>query len=107
MKFRTPSPSVTSSNKSAAPPKRFSLRVALWLLDSPRLGENANIKQVAGHLLKHPARQGVVLAQSRLGQLMCRDCGNARDRRIGHELLRQAARAGDSLAQQELNKIED
>jgi hypothetical protein len=38
---------------------------------------------------------------------MCRDCGSARDQRIGHELLRQAARAGDRVAQQELSKIED
>jgi hypothetical protein len=38
---------------------------------------------------------------------MCRECGNARDRRIGHDLLRQAARAGDRLAQRELGQIED
>jgi hypothetical protein len=48
-----------------------------------------------------------VAAQSRLGQLMCRECGNARDRRIGHDLLRQAARAGDRRAQQALDQIED
>jgi hypothetical protein len=42
------------------------------------------------------------VAQSRLGLLMCRECGNARDRRIGHDLLRQAARAGDPGAQREL-----
>jgi hypothetical protein len=38
---------------------------------------------------------------------MCRECGNARDRRIGQDLLRQAARAGDLRAQQELGLIED
>jgi TPR repeat protein len=73
----------------------------------PALGTNPSIKHVAGHLLKQPARQGVVLAQSRLGLLMCRECGSPRDQRIGHDLLRQAARAGDPGAQQELNKIED
>ena len=107
MKFRTYSPSVARSNTPPEAPKRFSLRIAVWLLDNPRLGANPSVKHVAGHLLKQPARQGVVLAQSRLGQLMCRDCGSARDQRIGHELLRQAARAGDRLAQLELNKIED
>jgi TPR repeat protein len=80
-------------------PARFSLRVALWLLDSPRLGGNANVKHFAGRLLKQPARQGVVVAQSRLGRMLCHDCGNPRDRRIGHDLLRQAARAGDQDAQ--------
>jgi TPR repeat protein len=79
----------------------------MWLLDSPRLGDNPNVKHFAGRLLKQPARAGVVVAQSRLGQLMCRECGNARDRRIGHDLLRQAARAGDRLAQRELGQIED
>jgi len=74
------------------------MRVAEWLLDSPRLGDNPNIKHFAGRLLKQPAREGVVAAQSRLGQLMCRECGNARDRRIGQDLLRQAARAGDARA---------
>ena len=107
MKFRTASSSITRTNTPPEALKRFSLRVAIWLLDNPRLGANPNVKHVAGHLLKQPARQGVVLAQSRLGQLMCRDCGSARDRRIGHELLRQAARAGDVIAQQELSKIED
>ena len=107
MKFRTATSSVTRSNTSNDAPKRFSLRVAIWLLDNPRLGANPSVQHVAGHLLKQPARQGVVLAQSRLGQLMCRECGSARDQRIGHELLRQAARAGDRLAQQELNKTED
>ncbi|QHC91064.1 sel1 repeat family protein [Pseudomonas chlororaphis] len=107
MKFRSVSPSVTSTSSSVTESKRFSLRVAMWLLDSPRLGDNRNIKHFAGRLLKQPAREGVVAAQSRLGQLMCRECGNARDRRIGHDLLRQAARAGDRRAQQELGQIED
>lgn len=44
-------------------------------------------------------------AQSRLGQMLCRDCGNTRDRRIGVELLRQAARAGDGAAQLELGRL--
>ena len=107
MKFRSVSPSVTDSPQVVTAPKRFSLKVALWLLDSPRLGHSPNVKHFAGQLLKQPARAGVVVAQSRLGQLMCRECGNARDRRIGHELLRQAARAGDRTAQRELGQIED
>ncbi len=77
----------------------------MWLLDSPRLGEKHSVKHLAGRLLKQPARQGVVVAQSRLGQILCRDCGTARDRRIGHELLRQAARAGDSQAQAEYARL--
>ncbi|WP_068828662.1 tetratricopeptide repeat protein [Pseudomonas sp. BMS12] len=81
---------------------RLPTRLALWLLDRPRLGHHASVKRLAGRMLKLPARQGVVVAQSRLGQLLCRDCGNARDRRIGLELLRQAARAGDLRAQLEL-----
>ncbi|MCS4286365.1 TPR repeat protein [Pseudomonas sp. BIGb0278] len=81
------------------------MKVALWLLDSPRLGEKHSVKHLAGRLLKQPARQGVVVAQSRLGQMLCRDCGNARDRRIGHELLRQAARAGDPQAQAEYARL--
>jgi uncharacterized protein len=36
------------------------LKVALWLLDNPRIGDNPNIKHFAGRLLKQPARQGVV-----------------------------------------------
>ncbi|QCY13803.1 sel1 repeat family protein [Pseudomonas sp. MPC6] len=107
MKFRSVSISVTSTSASVTPPKRFSMRVAEWLLDSPRLGENTSVKHIAGRLLKQPAREGVVAAQSRLGQLMCRECGNARDRRIGQDLLRQAARAGDRRALQELGLIED
>lgn len=79
----------------------------MWLLDSPRIGDNPNIKHFAGRLLKQPAREGVVVAQSRLGLLMCRECGNARDRRIGHDLLRQAARAGDVGAQRELGQLKD
>lgn len=81
------------------------VRVATWLLDSPRLGQAPSVKRIAGRLLKQPARQGVVQAQSRLGQMLCRDCGNTRDRRIGLELLRQAARAGDSHAQLELGRL--
>ncbi|WP_455893827.1 tetratricopeptide repeat protein [Pseudomonas palmensis] len=104
MKFRSKTPSPTAQ-PPAAEPRRFSLKVALWLLDSPRLGDNPNVKHFAGRLLKQPARQGVVVAQSRLGQMLCRDCGNARDRRIGHELLRQAARAGDRRAQLEYGRL--
>lgn len=97
MKFQSP---------DAPPaPKRFSLKVALWLLDNPRLGDNANVKHLAGRLLKQPARRGVVEAQTRLGQLLCRDCGTARDRRIGQEMLRQAARAGDDQARQLLEQL--
>ncbi|PMU10538.1 MULTISPECIES: hypothetical protein [Pseudomonas] len=107
MKFRSVSVSATSTPSGITPPKRFSMRVAEWLLDSPRLGENPNVKHLAGRLLKQPAREGVVAAQSRLGLLMCRECGNARDRRIGQDLLRSAARAGDRRAQQELGLIED
>jgi len=107
MKFGSPTSSVARPDTPPQATKRISLPVAIWLLDNPRLSTKPSVKHVAGHLLKQPARQGVVLAQSRLGQLMCRDCGSARDQRIGHELLRQAARAGDRLAQQELSKIED
>ncbi|WP_133970613.1 MULTISPECIES: tetratricopeptide repeat protein [Pseudomonas] len=94
-----------AASTPAPPPKRFSLKVALWLLDNPRLGDKPQVKHLAGRLLKQPARQGVVVAQSRLGQMLCRDCGNARDRRIGHELLRQAARAGDRRAQLEYARL--
>ena len=83
------------------------LRLAGWLLDSPRLGQTNSAKRLAGNLLKLPARQGVVEAQSRLGLLLCRDCGNARDRRIGQELLRQAARAGDPRARQALEQADN
>lgn len=75
------------------------MKVALWLLDQPHLGKTRGARQIAGNLLKAPARQGVVEAQSRLGQLLCLECGSSRDRRIGIELLRQAARAGDLQAQ--------
>lgn len=81
------------------------VRVATWLLDSSRIGHAPSVKRIAGRLLKQPARQGVVQAQSRLGQMLCRDCGNTRDRRIGVELLRQAARAGDGAAQLELGRL--
>lgn len=84
---------------------RLPTRVALWLLDSPRLGATPSVKRFAGRLLKQPALQGVVQAQSRLGQMLCRDCGNQRDRRMGFELLRQAARAGDMGAQLELGQL--
>ncbi|MFZ3154575.1 tetratricopeptide repeat protein [Pseudomonas sp.] len=84
---------------------RLPTRVALWLLDSPRLAHAPSVKRLAGHLLKQPALQGVVQAQSRLGQMLCRDCGNPRDRRMGFELLRQAARAGDMGAQLELGQL--
>ena len=84
---------------------RFPVRLACWLLDQPILGRRSAVKRLAGGLLKQPARRGVVVAQSRLGQLLCRDSGNARDRRIGQELLRQAARAGDQHAQLELGRF--
>lgn len=93
------------STQASSPRPRLPLRVALWLLDNPHLGHTPSVKRFAGRLLKQPALQGVVLAQSRLGQLLCRDCGNQRDRRIGQELLRQAARAGDRRAQLELNRL--
>lgn len=92
--------SATASGRSQLP-----MRVALWLLDRPRLGQTPSVKRIAGNLLKQPARRGCVQAQSRLGQLLCRDCGNTRDRRIGYEMLRQAARAGDQGAQQELERL--
>lgn len=95
-------PRITASASAA---KRLPTRVALWLLDSPRLGHAVSVKRFAGHLLKQPALQGEVPAQSRLGTLLCRDCGNPRDRRIGLELLRQAARAGDRRAQLELGQL--
>ncbi|MFB4392963.1 MULTISPECIES: tetratricopeptide repeat protein [unclassified Pseudomonas] len=102
MKFRGKSFAQSPTHPSST---QFSLKVALWLLDSPRLGSKPSVKHLAGRLLKHPARQGVVVAQSRLGQMLCRECGNARDRRIGHELLRQAARAGDRRAQLEYGRL--
>jgi TPR repeat protein len=81
------------------------MRVALWLLDNQRLGQTRSAKRIAGRMLKQPALQGVVEAQSRLGRLLCHDCDSQRDRRIGFELLRQAARAGDRLAQLELGQL--
>lgn len=101
-----PMPRVLSTPVAKSPSStRLPLRVALWLLDRPHLGQTASVKQMAGRLLKRPARQGVVSAQSRLGQLLCHDCGNTRDRRIGFDLLRQAARAGDSRAQLTLGQL--
>lgn len=79
--------------------------MALWLLDSQRLGQTKSVKRIAGRMLKQPAREGVVEAQSRLGRLLCTDCDSQRDRRIGFELLRQAARAGDCQAQLELGQL--
>ena len=87
------SAAASAQNSSAA--AHLPLRVAVWLLDSPRLGRAPSVKRFAGRLLKQPALHGVVSAQSRLGRLLCCDCGNPRDRRIGVEMLRQAARAGD------------
>ncbi|HGM5580183.1 TPA: tetratricopeptide repeat protein [Pseudomonas putida] len=105
MKFRGKFPAGSPAIAPLVSPKRFSLKVALWLLDNPRLGNKPSVKHLAGRMLKQPARQGVVVAQSRLGHMLCRDCGTARDRRIGHELLRQAARAGDSRAQLEYGRL--
>ncbi|QXH57950.1 tetratricopeptide repeat protein [Pseudomonas maumuensis] len=105
MKLRGKHLASPDASPSLPSPKRFSLKVALWLLDSPHLGDKPSVKHLAGRMLKQPARQGVVVAQSRLGQMLCRDCGNARDRRIGHELLRQAARAGDRRAQLEYGRL--
>lgn len=99
-----PDPSL-EPRTSLSEPARFSLRVALWLLDSPHLGSKPSVKRLAGRLLKQPARQGVVIAQSRLGTMLCHECGNARDRRMGHELLRQAAKAGDCNAQYEYGRL--
>jgi len=76
--------------------------MALWLLDSQRLGQTKSVKRIAGRMLKQPAREGVVEAQSRLGRLLC---DSRRYRRIGFELLRQAARAGDCQAQLELGQL--
>ncbi|MCY1431391.1 hypothetical protein D9M71_473580 [compost metagenome] len=105
MKFRARISSSSPLNAPAGDAKPLSLKVASWLLDSPRLGDKPSIKHFAGRLLKQPAREGVVEAQSRLGQMLCRDCGNPRDRRIGQELLRQAARAGDRRAQLEFGRL--
>ncbi|MCY1411288.1 hypothetical protein D9M71_266720 [compost metagenome] len=105
MKFRARISSLAPVNAPVGHAKPLSLKVASWLLDSPRLGDKPSIKHFAGRLLKQPARDGVVEAQSRLGQMLCRDCDNARDRRIGQELLRQAARAGDRRAQLEFGRL--
>ncbi|MES2817999.1 MAG: sel1 repeat family protein [Pseudomonadota bacterium] len=98
-------PSLSVSPAPVALAQRLPLRIALWLLDRPHLGQARRIKQFAGRLLKQPARQGVVMAQSRLGQLLCCECGNARDRRIGLELLRQASKAGSRPAQLALGQL--
>ena len=79
-------------------PKALSVKVAGWLLDAPRLGQARPVKRLAGQLLKQPARQGCTHAQRRLGQLLTRDSGDPRERRLGEQLLRQAARAGDVKA---------
>ncbi|GIZ11241.1 hypothetical protein NCCP436_06570 [Pseudomonas sp. NCCP-436] len=92
--------SVFPSSRTSVP-----TRIALWLLDSPRLGHTRRVKRIAGSLLRQPALKGCVQAQSRLGRLLCHDCKGPRDRRIGQELLRQAARAGDSEAQRELELL--
>jgi TPR repeat protein len=92
----------------SAPVTRFhhlSTWLALRMLDSRSLGQRVSTKRLAGRLLKQPALQGLIPAQRRLGQLLCRDCGNPRDRRMGFELLRQAARTGDRLAQLELGQL--
>ncbi|WP_236614267.1 tetratricopeptide repeat protein [Stutzerimonas azotifigens] len=81
------------------------LRVARWLLDSETLARTDSAKRIAGRLLKQPAREGVVEAQSRLGRLLCKECDSQRDRRIGLEMLRQAARAGDCQAQLALGRL--
>lgn len=102
MRTRTAS---SASFTTTAPTARLPLRMALWLLDSQHLGRNQGVKRIAGRLLKQPAREGVVEAQSRLGRLLCCECDGQRDRRIGFELLRQAARAGDCQAQLELGRL--
>ncbi|WP_263138529.1 sel1 repeat family protein [Pseudomonas sp. RIT-PI-AD] len=81
------------------------LRVALWLLDDSPFGEAASVKKIAGHLLRQPARRGVVQAQSRLGRLLCHEAADICARRRGQELLRQAARAGDSPARHALDQL--
>lgn len=100
--MRTPTSASLAASTSAS---RLPLRMALWLLDSQHLGRNQGVKRIAGRLLKQPAREGVVEAQSRLGRLLCCECASQRDRRIGLELLRQAARAGDCQAQLELGRL--
>lgn len=101
MRFRHSALPTAPSEPSAHLPTR----VAVWLLDNRRLGRTAGAKRLAGRLLKQPAREGVVVAQSRLGRLLCQDCDGARDRRVGVQLLRQAARAGDRQAQFELGRL--
>lgn len=79
--------------------------VASRLLDSPYLGHTQGVKWLAGNLLKQPAREGRVDAQTRLGQLLCTHCVSSRDRRVGVQFLYQAARAGDPEAQLELGRL--
>ncbi len=102
MRTRTSAPATFTA---PTPSARLPLRMALWLLDSQHLGNRQGVKRIAGRLLKQPAREGVVEAQSRLGRLLCCECESQRDRRIGFELLRQAARAGDCQAQLELGRL--
>lgn len=97
----------SSLTTSRALPVSLPLRVAVWLLDRPVLGQQNPVKRLAGRLLKHPARAGLVTAQSRLGQLLCQDCDSARDRRIGRQFLQQAARAGDRQARLVLRQLSD
>lgn len=99
MRYRAHASSATTVSS------RIPTRVALWLLDNQRLGQTTGAKRLAGRLLKQPARDGVVVAQSRLGQLLCCECEARRDRRIGEQLLRMAARAGDGQAQLELGRL--
>lgn len=100
MRSHVSKPQFRESTGAALP-----LRVARWLLDSERLAHASSVKRIAGRLLKQPAREGVVEAQSRLGRLLCKECDSQRDRRIGLEMLRQAARAGDCQAQLELGRL--
>ncbi len=102
MRTRTSAPASPTTTAAAS---RLPLRMALWLLDSQHLGRSQGVKRIAGRMLKQPAREGVVEAQSRLGRLLCCECDSQRDRRIGFELLRQAARAGDCQAQLELGRL--
>lgn len=90
---------------SVVPVQSLSVQVALWLLERPYLSHMNSVKRIAGRMLKYPARAGVVQAQLRLGQLLCGNCNNARDRRMGVQLLTQAARAGDCQARLELGTL--
>lgn len=90
---------------SVVPVRALSVQVALWLLERPYLRHMTSVKRIAGRMLKYPARAGVVRAQLRLGQLLCGNCNNARDQRMGLQLLTQAARAGDCQARLELGAL--